>query len=97
MSGAGAILRWHLSPMPCLPPRSPRSRAAGAGPGVRAALTSPQPPPLPRCGRGGGMSGAGAILRWHLSPMPCLPPRVCYALLALSAVRLEYDTQSLPK
>jgi hypothetical protein len=36
MSGAGAILRWHLSPMPCLPPRSPRSRSAGAGPGVRA-------------------------------------------------------------
>ena len=76
MSGAGAILRWHLSPMPCLPPRSPRSRAAGEGPGVRVALTAPRPPPLPRCGRGGGeMSGAGAILRWHLSPMPCLPPR----------------------
>ena len=27
---------------------------AGEGPGVRVALTSPQPPPLPRCGRGGG-------------------------------------------
>jgi len=66
MSGAGAILRWHLSPMPCPPPRSPRSRSAGEGPGVRVArsagegpgvrvaLTSPLPPPLPRCGRGGG-------------------------------------------
>ena len=39
MSGAGAILRWHLSPMPNLQPRSPRSRAAGAGPGVRVART----------------------------------------------------------
>ena len=26
----------------------------GEGPGVRVALTSPQLPPLPRCGRGGG-------------------------------------------
>ena len=40
-----------------------------------AALTSPQLPSLPLCGRGGGMSGAGAILRWHLSPMPNLQPR----------------------
>ena len=46
MSGAGAILRWHLSPMPCPPRRSPLSRAAGEGPGVRAALTSPLPPLL---------------------------------------------------
>ena len=54
MSGAGAILHWHLSTMPKLHPRSPLSRSAGEGSGVRAALTSPLPPPLPRCGRGGG-------------------------------------------
>ncbi len=41
MSGAGAMLRWHLSTMPIPPPRSPLSRSAGAGLGVRAALTFP--------------------------------------------------------
>jgi len=46
MSGAGAILRWHLSTMPNLQPRSPLSRAAGEGPGVRAALTFPPAPLL---------------------------------------------------
>jgi hypothetical protein len=96
MSGAGAILRWHLSPIPNLQPRSPLSRSAGAGPGVRVALTSPHPPSSPTLwarrgddaphlppapllshavGEEGGMSGAGAILRWHLSPMPNLQPR----------------------
>jgi hypothetical protein len=30
-------------------------------------------------------------------PDPRRLPRVCYALLALSAVRLAYDTQRLPK
>jgi len=51
MSGAGAILR--LATIPRLRPRSPLSRRAGEGPGVRAALTFPPGPlPLPRCGRG---------------------------------------------
>ena len=35
-SGAGAMLRGHLSTMPSPPPRSPLSRSAGEGPGVRA-------------------------------------------------------------
>ena len=56
------------------PPTPFLSRAAGEE-GGGCALTSPLPPPLPRCGRGGGMSGAGAILRWHLSTMPSPPPR----------------------
>ncbi len=42
MSGAGAILR--LATIPRLRTRSPLSRRAGKGPGVRAALTFPQPP-----------------------------------------------------
>jgi|GEM_PF-5212612 len=41
MRGAGAILRLRLSTIPRLQPRSPLSRSAGAGPGVRAALTFP--------------------------------------------------------
>ena len=55
MSGAGAILDPRLSMMPNLQPRSPLSRSAGEGPGVRAALTSPLPPPLPRWGEEGGI------------------------------------------
>jgi len=55
-SGAGAILR--LATIPRLRPRSPLSRRAGKGLGVRAALTfSPGHLPLPRCGSGGGMMG----------------------------------------
>ncbi len=46
MGGAGEILRLRRSTIPRLQPRSPRSRTAGAGPGVRAALTFP-PAPLP--------------------------------------------------
>jgi hypothetical protein len=53
MSGAGAILR--LATIPRLRPRSPLSRRAGEGPGVRPALTFPPSPlPLPRCGSGRG-------------------------------------------
>jgi|GEM_PF-3407556 len=92
------MLRGHLSTMPSPPPRSPLSRSAGEGPGVRAALTSPQPPSSPtlweRRGeddaphlppsplstptlpeRKGERSGAGAMLRGHLSTMPSPPPR----------------------
>ena len=42
MSGAGAILR--LATIPRLRPRSPLSRRAGKGLGVRAALTFPPGP-----------------------------------------------------
>jgi hypothetical protein len=63
MSGAGAILR--LATIPRLRTRSPLSRRAGEGPGVRAALTFPPGPlPLPRCGRGP-----------HLPPSPLPLPR----------------------
>ena len=44
MSGAGAILRWHLSTMPSPPPRSPLSRSAGEGPGVRVARSAGEGP-----------------------------------------------------
>jgi hypothetical protein len=44
MSGAGAILRWHLSTMPSPPPRSPLSRSAGEGPGVRATRAAGEGP-----------------------------------------------------
>ena len=44
MSGAGAILRWHLSTMPSPPPRSPLSRSAGEGPGVRATRSAGEGP-----------------------------------------------------
>jgi hypothetical protein len=37
------------------------------------------------------------VRRPIVAASPTLITRVCYALLALSAVRLEYDTQSLPK
>ncbi len=44
MSGAGAMLRRHLSTMPIPPPRSPLSRSAGEGPGVRAARSAGEGP-----------------------------------------------------
>ncbi len=44
MSGAMAILRLRLSTIPHSRPKSPLSRSAGEGPGVRAALTIPPTP-----------------------------------------------------
>ena len=44
MSVAVAVLCRRLSTIPRPQPRSPRSRTAGAGPGVRAALTFPPTP-----------------------------------------------------
>jgi len=72
-SGAGAILR--LATIPRLRTRSPLSRRAGKGLGVRAALTFPPGPlPLSPSGSGrGGRSGAGAILR--LATIPRLRTR----------------------
>jgi hypothetical protein len=43
-SGAGAMLRGHLSTMPSPPPRSPLSRSAGEGPGVRVARSAGEGP-----------------------------------------------------
>jgi hypothetical protein len=45
MSVAVAILRLRLATMPRPPTSSPRSRSAGEGQGVRAALTFPPCPP----------------------------------------------------
>ncbi len=61
MSGAGAILRLRLSTIPRLQPRSPLSRSAGEGSGVRAALTFP---PAPFLSHAAGAEGGG----WR-----CLP------------------------
>jgi hypothetical protein len=61
MSGAGAILRLRLSTIPRLQPRSPLSRTAGEGSGVRAALTFP---PAPFLSHAAGAEGGG----WQ-----CLP------------------------
>ncbi len=67
MSGAEAILRWHLSTLPCPPPRSPRSRSAGEGPGVRAALTFPPTPFLSPMGSGRGRVGRERMNAEHPS------------------------------
>jgi len=61
MSGAGAILRLRLSTIPRLQPRSPLSRSAGEGSGVRVALTFP---PAPFLSHAAGAEGGG----WR-----CLP------------------------
>ncbi len=59
MSGAGAIPHGHLSTMPSPPPRSPLSRSAGEGPGVRAAHYSP------------GLSQVGAEVGTDISYCAC--------------------------
>ena len=61
MSGAGAILRLRLSTIPRLQPRSPLSRSAGEGSGVRVALTFL---PAPFLSHAAGAEGGG----WR-----CLP------------------------
>ena len=70
MSRAAAILRLRLSTMPRPYTRSPLSRSAGEGPGVRAALTFPPAPAAPPRGEAGGMSGAAAILRLRHTRSP---------------------------
>ena len=62
MSRAAAILRLRHT-------RSPLSRSAGEGPGVRAALTFPQPPSAPPRGEAGGTWGAGAKAWWPAHAM----------------------------
>ena len=54
MSRAAAILRLRLSTMPRSYTRSPLSRSAGEGPGVRVALTFPPAPAAPPRGEAGG-------------------------------------------
>jgi hypothetical protein len=65
MSRAAAILRLRHT-------RSPLSRSAGEGPGVRAALTFPPTPCRSSTGRGRGgeMSRAAAILRLRHTRSP---------------------------
>jgi len=71
MSRAAAILRLRLSTMPRSYTRSPLSRSAGEGPGVRAALTFPPTPFRSSTGRGRGeMSRAAAILRLRHTRSP---------------------------
>ena len=64
MSGAMAILRLRLSTIPHSRPKSPLSRSAGEGPGVRAALTFP---PTPFRTHAVGEEGGGCP---SLSPQP---------------------------
>jgi hypothetical protein len=73
MSRAAAILRLRLSTMPRSYTRSPLSRSAGEGPGVRAALTFPPSPFRSSTGRGRGdeqSSSDPAPASHQITPLP---------------------------
>jgi hypothetical protein len=84
--------RLSPSPLPLLHEERERGGERSSGDPAPASVndteSTNQHTPLPQRGRGVGGEGG---------PQRGSGARVCYALLALSAVRLEYDTQRLPK
>jgi hypothetical protein len=67
------MLRGHLSTMPSPPPRSPLSRSAGEGPGVRVARSAGEGPGV-RVARSAG-EGLGVRAALTFPPTPAAPPR----------------------
>jgi hypothetical protein len=96
--------RLSPSPLPLLHEERERGGERSSGDPAPASVndteSTNQHTPLPQRGRGVGGEGGpqrGSGVGGEGGPQRGSGARVCYALLALSAVRLEDDTQRLPK